>query len=120
MANQKMPVTSPPEIEVLFQYSALGGGIGAMAKSVKNNGFARAFVDGVVGGSLTVAVAGIAYYIFSPPWWLIAFTSGFVGMTADFMVMWLQRLAGSALFWMERRIWRDYDQKIDGDPPPEI
>lgn len=120
MANQKMPVTSPPEIEVLFQYSALGGGIGAMAKSLKNNGFARAFVDGVVGGSLTVAVAGIAYYIFSPPWWLIAFTSGFVGMTADFMVMWLQRLAGSVLFWMERRIWRDYDQKIDGDPPPEI
>lgn len=113
-----MPST-PPDINELFQYSAIGGAIGAMAKSLRKNGFYRAAVDGVIGGSLTVAVCGAAYYIFSPPWWIVAFTSGFVGMTATFMLMWLQRLAGSVLFWVERGIWRGYDPTKDGQPPHE-
>ena len=120
MASPKMPVHNPPELNELFQYSALGGGIGAMAKSLKNNGFARALVDFVIGASLTVSVAGIAYYVFALPWQLIAFSSCLIGMYSEFTVNWLQRLTGSILFWLERRIWRDYDKKIDGDPPPEI
>ena len=105
------------EINELFQYSAVGGALGAFAKSLKKNSLRQALVDGFIGGSLTLSVVGILYYLFEPPYWLLCFASGFIGMTAEFMVMWCQRLTGSLLFWLERYIWKGYDSGKDGDPP---
>ena len=97
MATDKMPA-NPNDINEALQYSAMGGAIGAMAKSLKTKGIVPSLVDAVVGGAFTVSTCGAMIYFF---------------------VNWGQRLTGSLLFFVERLMWRDYNRKADGDPPPD-
>ncbi len=118
MATDKMPA-NPNDINEALQYSAMGGAIGAMAKSLKTKGIVPSLVDAVVGGAFTVSTCGAMIYFFATPNWVIVSASCSIGVASNFFVNWGQRLTGSLLFFVERLMWRDYNRKADGDPPPD-